>query len=107
MIPRSCKSNERRSCDWTNPNRDPLQFPASVPEELGTLTPKIKSRNIIQHDMAHGLNIFLGRIRDDGGPLSKGSFLLLTGDLSRVRPKHILLPTRKLEVKQNYRNLTH
>jgi len=49
---------------------------ASVPglgaEVVGEVDTRTKSRRIIQHDMTHGLNTFPGRIRDDGGPLSKG-----------------------------------
>jgi hypothetical protein len=51
------------------------------------LKPRIKSRNIIPHDAAHGLYILLGRIRAGGGPFSNGLFLLLTRDLSRMRPE--------------------
>jgi len=57
--------------------------------------------------MAHGLNIFLGRIRDDGGLVSTGMFLLLTEKLSRMRPGLLFLPTRRLEVKLYHQNLTH
>jgi len=73
----------------------------------GTRIPGIRSRPIILSDMAHGLNIFLGRIRDDGGLVSTGMFLLLTEKLSRMRPGLLFLPTRRLEVKLYHQNLTH
>jgi len=68
------------------------------------LTPGITVRNSIQADMAHGLNIFPGRIREGRGPLSNCTFLLLTGVPSRIRLGQIFSPTRKLEAKQNHRN---
>ena len=73
-----------------------------MPEGLVTLIPKINSRRSIQHDMAHGLNIFLGRIRDGRGLLSNGLFLRLTGALSRMRPELLSLLTRNLEATQHH-----
>src|ERR1035437_7480843 len=102
MIPGSCRSSGRKGCGWTSPSREPHPVPASALRELARLTLRTKAHCIIQHDMTHSLNIFLGRIRDNGGPLSISLFLLLNGEPSRVRPEPISLPTRQLEAKQNH-----